>query len=1218
MKRDPISELRALMFGEESHEDYFTPDLAILVDLAPSMEDEMLLQVVEQLSYMGAFPQERYRTLTALLAYFPESGRERALGSLVLRDLQFIQFLPEALILRTVEGLRAVETHIGYRSEAILALASRLPREQRATLLLEEALSAAREPSWAYTQHRAIIKLVGIMEDPLPPEAADELLGVVQGLEGLEYQLRGSAALAPLLPQPLGDQITQQVLTEVRNLDNPTLQAEILLILGSRTSGTQKEDILAEATRAARAIDLQKSERVDLLIKLSLYIPEPTRHQILDEAVRPYEEGIFLWPSAAEALVEAFGGLVPILPPHLEGAFRSQVQTLTLSPEFQKLQPLIPYLSEEHLEVALESIFTLGWDEAMADALITLTPHLTAGLMPKALEMISGWGSEKPKSEALLALIPHLPEDMIGVALEIAEGIQSDLRRWRIANAFQELPGLSEDTHPVLSSPSVEQRLRQLWSPLPRNLQQDLIDELIDRIWDFYGGAEAAMVEDVGDLAPTGEEVAWAGETGDDDTGAWIVEGDGYAFYEPEASESEPAPEPAEDWLDEANYHDLGDVEEAMADEWDGVEAEIAPEEIEVEELLARAEIPDWIRRPVVNTGFAPQETPDVEIPRIRSLVKDQAYYFWLNIGAQKDTAIAIESPALDLSKLPPEVVLKVVLFGFPSEIEILPGADMGEVKILPNRRAIVTQQVIEPDNLIDRDRLADHLYFPVKTPTRTGDCRLRCNLYYQGVLVQSHLITARVVAEADLPSQGEIDLSEGLPLRHILDYKLTHTLRGEVITDLSAHSLSILLNDDGDGTHGFRFFGGDDATLVKEQASFTGLELQDMIEQARGALRAASWGSKDEWQESAPYRYEAKPPDSYIDRLLGDLVRFAKWGTRFYHLTLQKIAEFHAQSLDEADAVKDQLKALLREPGSLQIAAKETSRHVLPAAMIYDYPIHDALPGEMYSLCGETLAALENGTTLGDTPCFQGNCPSQGDLTTICPSGFWGYRHNIGVPVSIGDQNAETDLMILYSDDLQVSVAVSLDEEFMLRDEHIQDLRRLRSGLVWKIGDEGQEILDLLREQGSHLVYFYCHGGLTSDGVPYLQVGPQDDIWGIITPSLLPNMGIKWQQTKPLVFINGCHTTALEPAKALDLVTSFIKEVRAVGVIGTEITIFEPLATAFAESCLGHFLNGVPIGEAIRLARLKLLQDGNPLGLVYIPFAVSSLALKRESGNNN
>ena len=68
-------------------------------------------------------------------------------------------------------------------------------------------------------------------------------------------------------------------------------------------------------------------------------------------------------------------------------------------------------------------------------------------------------------------------------------------------------------------------------------------------------------------------------------------------------------------------------------------------------------------------------------------------------------------------------------------------------------------------------------------------------------------------------------------------------------------------------------------------------------------------------------------------------------------------------------------------------------------------------------------------------------------------------------------------------------------------------------------------------------------------------------------------------------------------------------------GVVGTEITIFEPLATAFAEECLAHFLNEVPIGDAIRQARLKLLQDGNPLGLVYIPFVVSSVRLAKEGG---
>ena len=39
-----------------------------------------------------------------------------------------------------------------------------------------------------------------------------------------------------------------------------------------------------------------------------------------------------------------------------------------------------------------------------------------------------------------------------------------------------------------------------------------------------------------------------------------------------------------------------------------------------------------------------------------------------------------------------------------------------------------------------------------------------------------------------------------------------------------------------------------------------------------------------------------------------------------------------------------------------------------------------------------------------------------------------------------------------------------------------------------------------------------------------------------------------------------------------------------------------------------------MPLGKAVRGARLALLQQGNPLGLVYIPYAVASLRLHQQS----
>ena len=93
-------------------------------------------------------------------------------------------------------------------------------------------------------------------------------------------------------------------------------------------------------------------------------------------------------------------------------------------------------------------------------------------------------------------------------------------------------------------------------------------------------------------------------------------------------------------------------------------------------------------------------------------------------------------------------------------------------------------------------------------------------------------------------------------------------------------------------------------------------------------------------------------------------------------------------------------------------------------------------------------------------------------------------------------------------------------------------------------------------------------------------------------------------------MFINGCHTTAVEPERAYNLVAAFTNLAGAAGVVGTEITVFEPMAQAFAEECFEQFLGGQAIGEAIRRARLKLLKEKNPLGLVYMPFVLASLGL--------
>jgi hypothetical protein len=186
--------------------------------------------------------------------------------------------------------------------------------------------------------------------------------------------------------------------------------------------------------------------------------------------------------------------------------------------------------------------------------------------------------------------------------------------------------------------------------------------------------------------------------------------------------------------------------------------------------------------------------------------------------------------------------------------------------------------------------------------------------------------------------------------------------------------------------------------------------------------------------------------------------------------------------------------------------------------------------------------------------------------------------------------------------------VAVSTDPVFVLRAGHEQALRSLRTGLGWLYADSREGAIALLKEGKAEIVYFYCHGGVLED-IPFIQVGATDERG--ITRDLLRRESIEWSSPRPLVFINGCHTTALEPEKAIEFVSALVENARASGVIGTEITVFEPLASAFAEACLRGFLDGELIGTAVRDARLTLLAAGNPLGLAYIPFVTASLRLR-------
>jgi hypothetical protein len=326
-----------------------------------------------------------------------------------------------------------------------------------------------------------------------------------------------------------------------------------------------------------------------------------------------------------------------------------------------------------------------------------------------------------------------------------------------------------------------------------------------------------------------------------------------------------------------------------------------------------------------------------------------------------------------------------------------------------------------------------------------------------------------------------------------------------------------------------------------------------------------------------------------------------AKKGYAFYSHVIDKFTGGLRQSED--------LAALMRKPGRVQIALKESARHFIPSALIYDYPLDNGLADADYKICPAFQKGFNGNIPLDDADCFRGLCPTREDLDVVCPSGFWGFRHYVGMPLSLATAK-DAPPEIAWQGAPHLTMAVSTD--LALKEKHHNALLALRAGLNWSYVESRDETLMLMKRANPHLIYFYCHGGLEGNE-PYIRVGPSKG--PRLTESVLRAKHIQWNDPRPLVFINGCHTTALEPEQALEFVSSFVTLANAAGVIGTEITVFEPLARAFAETFMRCFIvESKSVGESIRSARLALLKAGNPLGLVYLPFVISTLRMLERS----
>jgi hypothetical protein len=485
-------------------------------------------------------------------------------------------------------------------------------------------------------------------------------------------------------------------------------------------------------------------------------------------------------------------------------------------------------------------------------------------------------------------------------------------------------------------------------------------------------------------------------------------------------------------------------------------------------------------------------------------------------------------------------------------------------------------------------------LSFVLGAPATPGTALLRIVYYYRGAIVQSQLLTADV-GRAD-PAQLTMDTAdagkagEAGPNRPLwslsTDYTVAASLAtAQAITDRPR--LAVVLNGDDAGHQIYvRTRGTADQQPVAAAASLPPA-IGDTVRNFRKVLASAGVAPTSSAQNR--------------NQLITALRTLAPLGWQLYAAMFSGLRDVLL------DLGPD-------DPTVLHIARPAGVTLSVPWALVYGIPLYQA--AQQLPVC--PLVQQWDGRS----PLITGEptaCPHAATVShasnLLCPFGFLGFRHDI-------EQLSTTEQPVMQisagpgSSVVIAETAYEVDAKALAK--HTADVQAAVGRLPGVRVDlaSGKAQLKQLISRDLPLVYFFCHGERPNAGSPetYLGIGKRElitpaDFVGWIQEAYFTQQLRVWNQVRPLVFINACHSAELDPAALFNYIDVFVSGGNAAGVIGTEVKVAQQLAMDFAGSFFDQLLTpGVTVATALRRARLQFLAQGNIFGLNYTPYCWADL----------
>jgi hypothetical protein len=652
-------------------------------------------------------------------------------------------------------------------------------------------------------------------------------------------------------------------------------------------------------------------------------------------------------------------------------------------------------------------------------------------------------------------------------------------------------------------------------------------------------------------------------------------------------------------------------------------------------EQLERAAIDEVTQAPrVLNANFGAAE---LRVPPNQPLIAGRTYDLLVDIGPRwQDGSIVTGNEAFPTEALPQgveghliDVVFSTADFEPPmSRTQLwLPtdfGASSPVIDGRPRPRPGPARLPVRVLSSADKGR--------GRSKTRA---RGRLCLYHENNLLQSAIVSVGLAQEGEEKRSARN--------RIVVDFRLTGTFRGAGAQFAFRRfgdqerkvGLNITLNDDGGGNHRILVNSGNE--LGAAWMPYDPKALKDALDRCRAELVNIFLTRKENGDATtAPGLNSSNGKTKRQFQL--DIYILARLGEQLFNVLMQQL---RPESGDRVTWVR-QLQKILSQTSIIQIARTGGTprQYVWPWALLYSYPLPNYGVANGIKYCDIFKDWSDEGVRGGVSG---DRCPHEDKdwhkQDVLCPYGFWGLKHFLEQPLSPlePDRGGPGKFILLEAAHvgrlrganpifgIGVTEDQGLDQQQIKT--HLQALVTMfapapaggAAGAAQNTPAMTRaNLLSVLNHVG--IGYFLCHGQSdTSQNEPYLSLGPnpgQPENW--IYPNTVlswtrstnPDIWGNWRTHRPLVFINGCHTTDLAPGAMLNFVDAFAT-LGAGGIVGTEISIRLQVAIEMAQSILAGVSKSAPLAKSLHEARWALANKGNLLGLAYTLYGLADFHME-------